>query len=112
MEDFEEDYENDPRWHTQGLDDFRARYPRASLSNGPRYEQYPSQNEEMRTHREISTKELTKPSKSSRLPDPWEGPLTYPAYSVNQGFESDLPTPPPPPKEYRKQEQRVSMIFR
>ena len=104
IEEYEEDYDNDPRWHSQGLEDFRGRYPRASLSNGPRH-QYTSQNERTNTHREISTKALTKPSKFQSQPDPWDDNDTYPEYSENHGFEHDLP---PQPTTYNKQEQRVS----
>ena len=105
MEEYEEDYENDPRWYNQRLEDFRGRYPRASLSNGARHD-YSGQHEKMNNHREISTKALTKSSKFQRQPDTWNDDDTYPEYE-NHGFEDDLPLPH---ITYNKHEQRVSAM--
>ena len=105
VEEYEQDYENDPGWHNLEMDDVRGRYPRASLLNGPKHH-YPSHSERSNPHREISTKALTKSSKLPRQHDPWEDD-TYPEYSENQGFEDDMP---PQATTYNKQEQRVSLI--
>jgi len=101
VEEYDDEFEIEPSWYGQDMDDFRGRYPRASLSNGPRL-QVPSHAEKNTSHREISTKALTKSSRLQRDEAAWNDDHYLETFE-NQGFEDDIAQPP---ITYNKREQR------
>ena len=104
FEEYDEEFEIEPSWYGQDVDDFRGRYPRVSLSNIPR-PSLPSHTDRNISHREISTKALTKSSRPRRDQDTWDDDHYLETFE-NQGFEDDNLQPP---ITYNKREQRVSL---
>ena len=97
VEDYDEEFDTDPAWYGQDTEDFRARYPRG-MTTIPRPSHTPS-------HREISTKALTKSSRPPREQDMWDDDHYLESFE-NQGFEDEIAQNGP--TTYNKQEQRVS----
>ena len=103
VEEYDDEPDIDHSWYGQPMDDFRGKFPKVTLSNGTN-RQAPIHEEKNISHREISTKALTRASRHPREKDIWEDDNYLESFE-NHGFEDERTHHPP--TTYHKREQRV-----